>query len=329
MAPGLYPWLRAIYADIAASSQWHHAMLLKSAGGLAVEQLVQRLVELKHCQQPTKSSAGPKACGKCQHCLLHQSGSHPDHMVIEPTEGKSQISIEQIRRCANQIHNKGLLSPYRLVQINQAERMTLAAANALLKVLEEPPSDVYFFLSTEQGTQLLPTIISRCSQYSITKPKSSATLAWLNKRVTQTITSNQLAIIDGSPLRAIALDSKNGFAVLEAVYEAYIQVLAGLHSVDLAALCLVFIDQSQQLIKEESELELLNLMQQAHRHVLKASLGAITDTKRQCTNIKGSETTILKLDAALIDLRQQIVQNKGINIPLQVQQLIVNNAQRA
>lgn len=88
--------------------------------------------------------------------------NHPD--FIEVTTEKKSIGIETIRELLQRLTLKPVSSPYIVILIENAEIMTTAAANALLKTLEEPPTHVVFFLLTTSPDQLLLTIRSRCQK---------------------------------------------------------------------------------------------------------------------------------------------------------------------
>lgn len=102
----------------------------------------------------------PKPCGRCLSCRQMQTGNHPDFISVRP-DGAS-IKIEQVR----QLQREAALAPYygqrRVGIIDAAEKMTLQAANSLLKTLEEPVGDTVFILISSERQQLLETIISRC-----------------------------------------------------------------------------------------------------------------------------------------------------------------------
>lgn len=101
-----------------------------------------------------------KPCGKCLSCRQIETGSHPDFMLISP-DGAS-IKIDQVR----ELQREAALMPYygrrRIGLIDVAEKMTVQAANSLLKTLEEPVGEAVFILISSARQQLLDTIISRC-----------------------------------------------------------------------------------------------------------------------------------------------------------------------
>ncbi|MFH1154254.1 MAG: DNA polymerase III subunit delta' [Pseudomonadota bacterium] len=102
-----------------------------------------------------------KPCGTCLQCRKITSGSHPDIIEISPL--KDRIRISQIREVFSQISVKPHEARWRMILIPNAGKMNSEAANALLKMLEEPPARTFFVLIAGALTDLLPTVISRCS----------------------------------------------------------------------------------------------------------------------------------------------------------------------
>jgi DNA polymerase III subunit delta' len=88
---------------------------------------------------------------------------HPDFHVVRP-EGKTGLhTIDTLRNLIDKVHSAPFESPAKFFVIHDAERMQPAAANALLKTLEEPTPDTYLILLSSSATEILPTIKSRCS----------------------------------------------------------------------------------------------------------------------------------------------------------------------
>ena len=124
---------------------------------------------------------GPVPCGQCSQCQRVAQGIHPDIRVIgvgtgdEDGTSRRDIRIEQVREIESFLN----LTPYegacKVVVVDGAELMNTAAANALLKTLEEPPPDSHLLLLTANEDALLPTIRSRCSALYL-KPVAKADL---------------------------------------------------------------------------------------------------------------------------------------------------------
>jgi len=93
-----------------------------------------------------------------------EAGCHPDYHLIEP-RGAS-IKIDLVRKLERELRLKAFQGGAQVVVFHPAETLTPEAANCLLKILEEPPAGVYFFLLAAQPALLLPTVVSRCQVLS-------------------------------------------------------------------------------------------------------------------------------------------------------------------
>lgn len=96
------------------------------------------------------------------HCLQIERGMHPDLIVISPPLTNRDIGVDIIREVTDTAYSFPSMAPVRYVVIDGADYLSAAAANALLKTLEEPPTTTRFFLLTESLSGVLPTIRSRC-----------------------------------------------------------------------------------------------------------------------------------------------------------------------
>lgn len=146
-------------------------------------------------------------CGECSSCHLFHQNSHPDFYELTPeiAEGEMagrkllQIKIDAVRSILENVHLSSVRGGRRVVLIQPVESMNVQAANALLKVLEEPPQDVVFLLVTHARDKLLPTIKSRCRQLVLLAPKSAEALHYLEQKNIDDAAS-LLAFHSGAPL---------------------------------------------------------------------------------------------------------------------------------
>ena len=105
---------------------------------------------------------GVEPCGECHSCRQALSGNHPD-IIRVVHEKPGSIGVEDIRgQVNNDIVIKPYYGPYKIYIINEGEKMTVQAQNALLKTLEEPPAYGIILILTANAGALLPTIQSRC-----------------------------------------------------------------------------------------------------------------------------------------------------------------------
>jgi DNA polymerase-3 subunit delta' len=119
-------------------------------------------------------------CNKCNECLSASSGSHADVELIR-TEGLS-IKIDEIRELISRASWAPSVANYRVVVIEDADRLTESAANALLKVIEEPGARTVWLLCAPTLTDVLPTIRSRCRHLSLHTPSIKAVTKLLIER---------------------------------------------------------------------------------------------------------------------------------------------------
>ena len=103
-----------------------------------------------------------KPCGACGPCRRVLSGTHPDVHTVVPEKDKKTIGVDALRDVIDEVSTKSLEGSAKAMIFPEAERMTPAAQNCLLKTLEEPPAGTVFFLMTDQPGALLPTVVSRC-----------------------------------------------------------------------------------------------------------------------------------------------------------------------
>lgn len=108
-----------------------------------------------------------KPCFKCVSCKKVLDNIHPDLYILENTESKNSIHIDEIRQIRKDAYVKPNESDYKVYIIDNAENMTIGAFNALLKVLEEPPETTIFILTCESKSAVPETILSRCMPLAV------------------------------------------------------------------------------------------------------------------------------------------------------------------
>jgi DNA polymerase-3 subunit delta' len=134
-----------------------HAYLFAGMGGVGKRTTAEVFARALNCRE-----ALPDACERCPSCLKMARGNHPDKLVVKP-EGQF-IRIQEIRALQSQMRFRPQEGGKRVFMLLDAERMNSAAANALLKTLEEPaPSNILILISSRPH-QLPLTILSRCQQ---------------------------------------------------------------------------------------------------------------------------------------------------------------------
>lgn len=172
-------WLQAFATRLLARrATFPHAVLVSGTGSTMLARLAESLAAGLLCDSPDVAGAACGACGACAACRLLAAGNHPDLLWLFPGQGdeaagrkpSSQIRIEAVRELIGTL----ALSPHhgarRISVIEPAEAMNPATANALLKVLEEPPPGNVLILVSLRPMRLLPTIRSRCLQLRVSPP---------------------------------------------------------------------------------------------------------------------------------------------------------------
>jgi DNA polymerase III subunit delta' len=153
----------------AGRSGLHHAFLFVGPAGLGKRAFAEELAALivaRGAQDDVYRRA--------------RAGVHPDVNVVE-REG-DVIRIEQVKQLVGELSRKPFLAAERVWVIDEAERLQTAAANKLLKSLEEPPAHVVFLLVSSEPDRLLPTIVSRCEPVPFTPVTREELLACVRER---------------------------------------------------------------------------------------------------------------------------------------------------
>jgi DNA polymerase-3 subunit delta' len=207
MSNPLYPWQNAAWQQIRQlRDRLPHAILFHGPEGIGKTAFAEHLAQSLLCQS---GSADGHACGKCDSCGWFSQYSHPDYRRVRPEvleedgtsegeeggdagEGKKagksakapskEIKIDQIRALADFMNISTHRPGMRIITLYPAEALNTAAANALLKTLEEPPPNTMFLLVSNSLDRLLPTILSRCRKFAMAMPLQEEALAWLRQQ---------------------------------------------------------------------------------------------------------------------------------------------------
>jgi DNA polymerase III subunit delta' len=190
-----------------------HALLLTGPEGVGKSAFAHALAARLLCEAPV---AG-QACGSCSSCRWLGAGNHPDFRHVFPEadaeasgeedasdkkKASRQILIDQIRALESFVFVGGHRNGARVVVVEPAEAMNIAAENSLLKILEEPPASVYFILVSNQWRRLLPTIRSRCRLMKLGRPTPEQADQWLTAQG-HADAAKLLPVMGGAPLLAL------------------------------------------------------------------------------------------------------------------------------
>ena len=207
----LPPWQLATARSLLAQrAQWPHAVLIHGPRGIGKHALALALAQALLCEAPQGDGL---ACGACPGCRYAEAGQHPDLMRLELVEvdedegglkNVDTISIKRVRALIDFVELTSHRQRAKVAVIAPAERMNNAAANALLKTLEEPPAGTYLILVADLIGRLPATILSRCRRVRVAAPPAEEASAWL---AAQGVSEPQLALAQagGAPLTALEL----------------------------------------------------------------------------------------------------------------------------
>ncbi len=286
----LFDWHKPLWQRLLADPEkLPHALLLAGPEGLGKLAFAQALAARLLCEQAPVESDGV-ACGHCTACIWLASGNHPDLRLIQPEEadesdeaggdaslqaaprkpGQGQIRVDQIRALEDFVFVGSHRHGKRVALISPAELMNPAGANCLLKILEEPPSGVYFILVSSHWRRLLPTVLSRCRSIHFGRPDQAAAERWLAGQGVSAA-AELLQLAGGAPL--IAADWAE-----QGRLDAYRKVIATLAEkpVDPVAMAAKW----ATLLKTDHEFALPQLVEAVQKWVLDLGLMKIAGACR-------------------------------------------------
>lgn len=204
VAEQLLPWQQAQWSRLNVAREHGrlpHALLITGPAGLGKFEFSRILGKSLLCDSPDSQNM---PCGICKQCRLAEADNHPDIRDVTPEEAGKPIKVDAIRELVSQSMLSVAENRYRIFILRPADAMGVAAANALLKTLEEPiPRTLLILISAHPG-KLLATIKSRCQQLAFVVPPGNLALDWLSTRLgkEQEKSVELLQLARGAPLLA-------------------------------------------------------------------------------------------------------------------------------
>ncbi len=224
-----YPWLALPWRRLLENkSHPAQALLISGPSGVGKGALARAWAQALLCETPLTDG---DACGVCGACHWFSAGTHPDYRVLtlqekENKEGERKlataIDVEQARETIDYVQLSTYRAGRRVVLIEPADTLNLAAANALLKVLEEPPLNTCFLLVSDQPRRLLPTIRSRCMRLEVGLPPHHEALLWLRDQQMEDA-EEMLALAGGAPLLGVNWQESGELALRSDVLQSLSQ----------------------------------------------------------------------------------------------------------
>ncbi len=201
LPPTVLPWHRTQWQSLLRrKGNLPHALLFSGPTGLGKTHFAEQLAAALLCIQPLPDG---HACGVCPRCRLLKAGAHADYLRIT-LEDSAFIKIDQVRAASTFLTHTSQFGGYKIVCLVPADRLNLAAANSLLKTLEEPPNNSLLLLITAQPFKLPATVRSRCQRILFHPPPPSEAIAWLQSQGDHDDWWPLLQLAQGIPLNALA-----------------------------------------------------------------------------------------------------------------------------
>jgi len=217
----IFPWLTdhwSFFLQRLERDKLAHALMIEGPTGTGKTSLARAMVARLLCREEQDS-----ACGHCRSCQVLAGSAHPDYFDLQPEEDSEVIKVDQVRALIAKLDLTTSISERKVAYIHPAEAMNAAAANALLKSLEEPAGNTVLILVSDNPARLPVTIRSRCQTITVTQPDPAIVSDWLQKSSGKpaNLVIDALQAAGGSPLRAARyLDSPE--------LDAFAQVRSGL-----------------------------------------------------------------------------------------------------
>lgn len=248
-----YPWTQPAWERTAgALDTLHHGLLITGVPGIAKREFAMALGQLLLCGNSADDQRR-QPCGQCQNCALFLAGTHPDFHVLATELEWRDGRVDLIAKYCDRYHDIGArekrANPGKVIPVDQvrllierfsthahsatrkvalivpADRMNTNAANALLKLLEEPPANSILMLVSATPGYLPATIRSRCFQIGIPLPTAEAAAAWLGGHMPAADGLRVLRLSNAGPVEALKMYN-DGFLQLQDKFQLGVTELA-------------------------------------------------------------------------------------------------------
>lgn len=202
-------WLNR-WLDAVESGRLHHAWMLYGPSGIGKGTLAKSMASVLLC-----TSGEGMACGHCHACRMVKAGSHPDFFWLERETGRRDIPVERVRDMLHFLSLSSAEGGRRIAVLDDAHLLNLYGANALLKMLEEPPPNSLVILLTANLLRLPATIRSRCILCKLAPLSEEACRKVLAQMgVGEEEMNFALSLADGRPGRLLPLVKEGTLGVL-------------------------------------------------------------------------------------------------------------------
>ena len=212
------------------SNRISHAYIFDGQAGMGKTMLAKALAKTVQCE-----ARGADACGRCISCRTFESNNHPDIFYVTST--KKSIGVDDIReQVIKPMETPAYRYRYKVFIIGNADTMTAAAQNALLKTIEDPAPYGLFILLSENYNAFLPTVVSRCVVFRLKPLPEPDVINYLSdKEIGGEQARFYSAFSQGNIGRAMRLASSQAFTEMRETVVSLAQALRRLDMPDLFA----------------------------------------------------------------------------------------------
>ncbi|BBI01282.1 DNA polymerase III delta' subunit [Buchnera aphidicola (Nipponaphis monzeni)] len=196
-----YPWLKIHLKKIVHqynNKTLHHTILINSPFGMGIKCLMHNICHYFLC----KSKLSLNNCSKCTNNFSFNLNYRPDWYTVGSKNNSKQVGIDEIRYVIENIYLTSSQYGPKLIWIMNINNLTESSINCLLKSIEEPPENTFFFIRTSLYHKVPVTLRSRCMLWNIKPPQKEESLKWLRENTGVSIEKCKIALhlCDGIPI---------------------------------------------------------------------------------------------------------------------------------
>lgn len=247
-------------------------------------------------------------CGKCPSCVKALAGSHPDLFYFSPDK-KASMGVETVRDIKKSLFFMPNDGDRKVYIIDDAQKMTVQAQNALLKFIEEPPASVLFFIVTDKKESLLPTVVSRTRIISLAPSDNADIRRFLmseSKKSGSEQIDEAINMAEGSPGKALKLLCRD-FSRQRQLCLDFMPVLVSTSKSDAMAFLL------SMKLNRDGVKEFFTLLMTALADVMNARFGRATRLLSHDAAAEYAKSITDRKNAYLFDLATEAVVRAGEN----------------
>ena len=247
-------------------------------------------------------------CGKCPSCVKALAGSHPDLFYFSPDK-KASMGVDTVRDIKKSLFFMPNDGDRKVYIIDDAQKMTVQAQNALLKFIEEPPASVLFFIVADKKESLLPTVVSRTRIISLAPSDNADIRRFLmseSKKSGGEQIDEAINMAEGSPGKALKLLCRD-FSRQRQLCLDFMPVLVSTSKSDAMAFLL------SMKLNRDGVKEFFTLLMTALADVMNARFGRVTRLLSRDAAAEYAKSITDRKNAYLFDLATEAVVRAGEN----------------